>query len=699
VTRAAPTVLVLLVVLGAIFGGVIVSGKTLLDGRDLYRCHPWSEVRAEVGAQAARNVDSDQVFQFLPLRTWEAREMREGRFPLWCDDVLGGVPVYADANAGAFNPTRLLLLWLSPLRAWEVGVALRLVLAILLMRMFLRGRGLGPTPALLGGVLYTLGILPAFWLRHDHYLWVHALVPLVAHFAERYGETGRTRFAAYAATAAAAAILGGALQYAVVLAAVGGLWLFVRRHFRALGAMVVYGVVVAGLSAPVLLPAAEWMARAARDTAADRVFWYPPWHLPTLLFPMLVEDPVSFPWRMFLPRSAQTIFGLVPQARAPFAEATLSVGALGFLFVVVAWRRCRGTWAGAFKVAGVLLLLVTMLGPLLPFVAPGFTMTGLGRLNLLTTFALAALAAKGLHDLLTMSVPEHEGLRAAARRFGWKSLVAVGILATMGFVVWAGREPLRALVEPHLEAELPPVREIVSHLTGTAVMLPLAALLIGLLLIFGRAWRRMPALPYRALLVGVAVVEVLVPAVRMNRTWPTAWAFPEAVEKHLPPEGVRALPVGEDVLPGNTNLVHGRVSAIGYLSAWPRTYRDALYPTGEGLPRYARILREGDTDPEALLVDGVFGRDGWTPRAREVEPGVRASNLHPGWRATVNGEEREIVPHRGWAMRVEPPPAPGETVDWRFTAPRLRLGLAIGAGTGIFLCLLLLLGRLGRRRP
>jgi hypothetical protein len=88
------------------------------------------------------------------------------------------------------------------------------------------------------------------------------------------------------------------------------------------------------------------MARAARDTAADRVFWYPPWHLPTLLFPMLVEDPVSFPWRMFLPRSAQTIFGLVPQARAPFAEATLSVGALGFLFVVVAWRRCRGTWAG-----------------------------------------------------------------------------------------------------------------------------------------------------------------------------------------------------------------------------------------------------------------------------------------------------------------------------------------------------------------
>jgi hypothetical protein len=151
-------------------------------------------------------------------------------------------------------------------------------------------------------------------------------------------------------------------------------------------------------------------------------------------------------------------------------------------------------------VAGVLLLLVTMLGPLLPFVAPGFTMTGLGRLNLLTTFALAALAAKGLHDLLTMSVPEHEGLRAAARRFGWKSLVAVGILATMGFVVWAGgsrsgrwssRTSSRAA--PGARDRQPPHRHRGHAAARRAADRPAAHL--------RRAWRRMPALPYRALLV------------------------------------------------------------------------------------------------------------------------------------------------------------------------------------------------------
>ncbi len=63
------------------------------------------------------------------------------------------------------------------------------------------------------------------------------------------------------------------------------------------------------------------------------------------------------------------------------------------------------------------------------------------------------------------------------------------------------------------------------------------------------------------------------------------------------------------------------------------------------------------------------------------------------------GEERAVARHNGWAMRVEPPPGPGQRVDWAFTAPRLRTGLAVGSMTGLVLLLLLFVGRVreGRR--
>jgi len=690
--KAVPALLVLAAVLLAIFFGSLFRGETLLDSRDLYNYHPWSSLSDEMGVTPVYNVDADSVFQFLPLRAWEARELRSGRFPLWCDDILGGVPLYADANSGMINPTRVLLLFTSPLRAWELGVAIRLMLAFLFMRMFLRGRKLREGPAILGSVLFTLGALPAFWLRHDQYMWVHALVPLTAHLAERYGETGRVRHAAFAGAAVATGILGGALQYGALLLLVGAVWLFVRRGRHAWPALGAYVVVALGLSMAAWWPALGWMAAAGRDTAADRIFWYPPWHLPTLVAPMIFEDPAAFPGLKFLPDSAQRIFGLVPQARAPFAEATLSVGAVGLLLVIIAWRRCRRTWARAYRNAGILLIVGTMLAPLAVLVAPWLTVTGIGRFNLLSTFALAAVAAFGLDAHSRMSRARHRVLRKwALPRLG-RLLVGLGILAVMAFVVWTGRVLLVMFAREHLRGELPPLSAYADHLTGPALTVPLAALALGGWLLLGRTWRRRPAWLVMSLLVGIAGIECLVPALRINRTWPAEWAFPEKAEALLPPRGARVLPLGEEVLPANTPLMYGRTSATGYLSAWPADYAAALYPTGKGTGRCARVL-EMDRDPARLLVDGVYTRDGWRGTARDVDPAVRASNHHPGWVAFVDGEERTVANHNGWAMRVEPSPKPGQRVDWAFTAPRLRTGLVVGSVTGLVLLLLLLVGR------
>jgi hypothetical protein len=84
-----------------------------------------------------------------------ARELRAGRFPLWCDDALGGFPVYADHTTGALNPLRALLLVATPLAAWEIGIAVCLAIAFLGMRWFLRSRGVGEIGATLGALLFA----------------------------------------------------------------------------------------------------------------------------------------------------------------------------------------------------------------------------------------------------------------------------------------------------------------------------------------------------------------------------------------------------------------------------------------------------------------------------------------------------------------------------------------------------------------
>jgi hypothetical protein len=430
---------VLVLALAAIFHGVVLGDGTILNPRGLYGAYPWSEFREEMGVRSAHGWHGDALTQHLPIRIWMARELRAGRFPLWCDDALGGFPVYADHTTGALNPLRALLLVATPLAAWEIGIAVCLAIAFLGMRWFLRSRGVGEIGATLGALLFAFGPLPAIWMHQDGYLWVHALVPLVLGLAERHASSGRLRHAAFAGTAVALSLLGGALQYGAMLLLAGAVVLLFRRSgIRALGA---YLAVALGLSMAAWWPALGWLASSARDTLGERVFWLPPWRLVTLASPFLVEDTVAQHGHVFVPRAAQTLGGLVPQARAYLDESTLSVGAVGFLLVLVAWRRVRGTWARLYRNAGVALVLVGMVGPLVALAAPGLGGLSFGRVVLLATFPLAALAAVGLEA--AMRTPEEERELGAGRvrmLAGWLLLVAVvWALAIVAALVGPGK--------------------------------------------------------------------------------------------------------------------------------------------------------------------------------------------------------------------------------------------------------------------
>ena len=51
----------------------------------------------------------DLSLQNYPCRHFFAEEWKQGRYPLWCPDILGGFPLFAEGQAGAAYPINLLL--------------------------------------------------------------------------------------------------------------------------------------------------------------------------------------------------------------------------------------------------------------------------------------------------------------------------------------------------------------------------------------------------------------------------------------------------------------------------------------------------------------------------------------------------------------------------------------------------------------
>ncbi|MCA1685951.1 MAG: hypothetical protein LC745_08195, partial [Planctomycetia bacterium] len=65
-----------------------------------------------------------------PYRAFLAREMRSGRFSLWCPDLYCGLPLFSESQAGYFHPLKYLLYpWLPAWQALNLETVLSVWLA------------------------------------------------------------------------------------------------------------------------------------------------------------------------------------------------------------------------------------------------------------------------------------------------------------------------------------------------------------------------------------------------------------------------------------------------------------------------------------------------------------------------------------------------------------------------------------------
>ena len=224
------------------------------------------------------------IFGFhAPLFTFQARELREGGFPLWNPLIYCGYPGYADIQAQTFYPPAWGI-WLArnlshrPNEAYllEWYDTLHMMLAGLLMYWLLRRMGVARAAALFGGTAYQLSAFFASQSQHVGAICGAAWLPLCWLGVYELRQRWHMRWFAGLVVALGMALLSGftAVTYAVYLATILfalGFWLIGEADRWLLPKLLGAFAVTAGLFAIQIIPAAEL---ANLSFARLRANWY-----------------------------------------------------------------------------------------------------------------------------------------------------------------------------------------------------------------------------------------------------------------------------------------------------------------------------------------------------------------------------------------------------------------------------------------
>lgn len=398
--------------------------------------------------------ERDTVVFYYPVLAAIHGRLRGFELPLWTPHILGGYPLFADGEVGAFYPPVFFgALLLGPTELFAGLVAFHLVLTGLTMYSFGRTLGLGRVGAVASACAYMLSGFTVAQVHHLNILAGLAWAPLVFALAEAaLRRRGRARLAAVLGAGVAFGLQCLTVHVQVPMMTGFGLAVYVTGRVllgpvaglgvplpgRALGRTAAAAVGRVGLGAGILaavplvggvvgavqlLPLHElgnFSARAAGLSyeLAGRHAVAPP-HLWSLVNPYFFRTPDGFDWSLWSPWETAVYVG----------TAVLFLGATGLIF---------GPWRTALAVAGVgvggLLVAMAYYAPVnihlwLWHIYPYNLIRAPGRFSLLFALGMAALAGLGVQAILTAA--------------GWRRRLLLLWVCLWAAGLWAGQELLR----------------------------------------------------------------------------------------------------------------------------------------------------------------------------------------------------------------------------------------------------------------
>lgn len=388
---------------------------------------------------------TDMISEFVAWRAYLAESLRAGHIPLWNPYTYGGQPFLSGFESAVLYPPNLLFVVMPLARALNFSVLLHLVILGWGMQRWAAQRGLSPAAAALAGLIVPLSgpVFPHVYAGHLSNLCSLAWAPWIFLGLEK-GARGDRRGYFLASACVCLQVLAGHVQYvfftaiaagihAVVLAVAGGNESRGLARWRpVLGVTAVY-VVAALLGAAQLVPSLAASADSIREQKLDYSF--------AAMFSFAPEN--------FLTLIAPGFFGSIDVpiywGRFYFWEMSLFLGAASPLLLAVALRDPARRRQGWLDLAVALPLIVLAMGAntplfyLLYHYAPGFGhFRSWSKFLFPASLFLVLVIASGADALLRGEKP--------SRRIGWAGIVAGGVIALAGAVLFHSPESIAPLL-------------------------------------------------------------------------------------------------------------------------------------------------------------------------------------------------------------------------------------------------------------
>lgn len=648
----------------------------------------------------------DGWLQNFPVRALIGAELRAGRLPAWNPYIFGGFPLAGDVQAAAFYPLTWLFAVLPPAAAFNLGLALSLILGFTFTAALARSLGLPAGAALLAGIVFAFSGYLVGNLGLTNLVEASIWLPAALWMGHRLAATGSPRFASLLGVALGLQFLAGHTQTSVIsaIAVLAYLVTWLPEVVRTgRGTAVAAGVAVALAVAAVI---------AAPQIAAS--------------YPAYAESPrtsLSLPEFAAVPlRPRDFLLAVVPYIGLPDGKLGSTWSAfVGVLAASLAWLgwRCRQPRDGTVR-WGVLLGLALVLA-----MGSGWPLAArlLFRMPLISSFrvprrwvivailAVAVLAAEGVAKLL--AARQREEQRRLARVLGEAAaiLAAGGLLLVAIPEVSTASSPLHervtmmrdSLITPHnrgsLAALLAVILLAIWVAKGRSAKIAVTCLTVfvaGELSTFNRRaeWRTVLHKPAAFAAPGQYVLGPVAEAIRadVNGSAGRVWTFYPNLDW-----GVTAAERDLDLFMPNDNAFTGVPNVAGYSPLLNRRLRDwvGMSPYGGGVRPEAAApwLVAGQRLADVLAVRWLIHPDGWGPAATRGRggPAAEADCLHGFVARRREGSmarvwfcpsAREVGEHelRSWLLGEDggSSPAPGEQVV--FLKGEARMGPEVTAG-------------------
>ena len=441
--RARPPLAALLAVAAL---AVLLLGESMVPGRALVPLaaddfEAWTAGKDPADLRGHPHPNwcmSDVLHLLAPGFAVTAAAVRNGELPLWDATQALGLPHLHEVHHGVLYPPA----WLAVLLGWRglVWAAwLHAMLAGVGMLVYLQAVGRTRTAALTGAIAFMLSAWVTARLQSLPVVGASVWLPWVLAGLERGAQTGRLRPYLGAAAALALSFLAGfpqiTLWIATLAALIEGVRALVRlRKGHRWVAPLLRGAAAlaagAALALPQLLPTLDYLRHDSERSTQTSEQVAQAGLEPPLLWHLLVPDRYA----------TTTLTGAHPlalldlaQARTPAAvnraETSMGIGVLGLVLALLAILFGRG-WRTRVYAGVVIVGLALLCTPLLlrggATVFPLLRLGSPKRLLLLTSFALAVLAAGGV-DLL-------RGPRLRVSAAAWAASLTLAVAALVSLI-------------------------------------------------------------------------------------------------------------------------------------------------------------------------------------------------------------------------------------------------------------------------